>query len=199
MANVPITPRRSTTRRFHTLPDTWDAARVAAAMREWAREAGAPPKTYEWCPASARAAGLIDAGETKWEREHPRWPGNTTVYRYFGSWSAALEAAGINTDHVPRPDGTLAERVATAKRLRAAGESVRSISSVAKHVERVAWLQERSAAAGSLLQLSERTDREVRGLVVTGREAMAPFIDDIPFEIVPIKQLPAFLAASTKK
>jgi hypothetical protein len=33
--------------------------------------------------------------ESKWEREHPRWPGNTTVYRYFDSWAAALEAAGI--------------------------------------------------------------------------------------------------------
>lgn len=69
-------------------------------------------------------------------------------------------------------------------------------SSVAKHAERVAWLQERSAAAGRLLGLSERADREVRGLVVTGREVMAPFIDDIPFRIVSIEQLPTFLAAA---
>jgi hypothetical protein len=69
-------------------------------------------------------------------------------------------------------------------------------SSVAKHAERVAWLQERSAAAGGLLGLSERTDREVRGLVVTGREVMAPFIDDIPFQIVSIEQLPTFLATA---
>jgi|GEM_PF-6638271 hypothetical protein len=31
--------------------------------------------------------------ERKWEREHPRWPGNTTVYRYLDSWASALEAA----------------------------------------------------------------------------------------------------------
>ena len=33
--------------------------------------------------------------ESKWEREHPRWPGNTTVYRYYDSWASALEAAGL--------------------------------------------------------------------------------------------------------
>ena len=69
-------------------------------------------------------------------------------------------------------------------------------SSVAKHAERVAWLQERSAAAGGLLGLSERADREVLGLVVTGREVIAPFIDDIPFEIVSVEQLPTFLAVA---
>ncbi len=69
-------------------------------------------------------------------------------------------------------------------------------SSVAKHAERVAWLQERRVAAGALLGLSEGVDREVRGLVVTGREVIAPFIDEIPFEIVSVKQLPAFLAAA---
>jgi hypothetical protein len=72
-------------------------------------------------------------------------------------------------------------------------------SSVAKHAERVAWLQERSAAAGGLLGLPERDDREVRGLVVTGREVMAPFIDDIPFELVSVKRLPAFLAAAAEQ
>lgn len=71
-------------------------------------------------------------------------------------------------------------------------------SSVAKHTERVAWLQERGAAAARLLGLPE-ADHEVRGLVVTGREAMAPFIDDIPFEIVSIKQLPGFLTAAAKR
>ena len=69
-------------------------------------------------------------------------------------------------------------------------------TSAAKHTERVAWLQERSASAFELLGLSDGPEREVRGLVVTGREAMAPFIDDIPFEIVSVKQLPAFLAAA---
>lgn len=124
----PITPRRSTTRRFHAQPDTWDEERIAAALREWTREVGVPPKSYEWCPASARAAGLIGSEDSKWEREHPRWPGNTTVYRYFGSWAAALEAAGIKPVWPAGPEGSLAERVESARRMHAAGESIGSIA-----------------------------------------------------------------------
>lgn len=44
---------------------------------------------------AARSAGLMSEAESKWEREHPRWPGNTTVNRYFDSWASALEAAGL--------------------------------------------------------------------------------------------------------
>lgn len=124
----PITPRRSTTRRFHTLPDSWDEKRIAAALREWTREMGRPPKSYEWCPASARPIGLIGPEDSKWELEHPRWPGNTTVYRYFGSWAEALEAAGIKPEWPAGPEGTLAERVEAAERMKAAGESTRSIA-----------------------------------------------------------------------
>jgi len=112
----PITPRRTTTRRHHTLPDTWDEERIRVALRGWTKEVGLPPRSYEWCPAS------------KWEREHPRWPGNTTVYRYFDSWAAALESAGIRPLWPARPPGTVAERVASARRLAKDGESVRSIA-----------------------------------------------------------------------
>lgn len=63
--------------------------------------------SYEWCPASARAAGLIGPEDSKWEREHPRWPGYTTVYRYFDSWAGVLEAAGIKPVWPAGPEGTL--------------------------------------------------------------------------------------------
>ncbi|HEX5762617.1 MAG TPA: hypothetical protein VFY04_05805 [Solirubrobacterales bacterium] len=101
-----------------------------AALREWTEEVGMPPKSYEWCPSAARSAGLIGAEESKWEREHPRWPGNTTVYLHFDSWPAALEAAGIKPVWPPKPDGTLAERVEAAKRMYAAGETRRVIADV---------------------------------------------------------------------
>lgn len=99
-----------------------------AALREWTLEVGAPPKTYEWCPGAARSAGLMGPQECKWEREHPRWPGNTTVYRYFESWAAALEAAGVKPLYPRSPDGTLAERIQAARRMRAAGQSIRAIA-----------------------------------------------------------------------
>lgn len=127
-AGRPISPRRSTTRHFYTQPDSWDEERIGAAMREWTREVGAPPKSYEWCPGSARPAGLIGPEDCKWEREHPRWPGNTTVYRYFDSWAAALEAAGIKPVYPAWPEGTLVERVEAAWRMHAAGESNRAIA-----------------------------------------------------------------------
>lgn len=66
--------------------------------------------------------------ESKWEREHPRWPGNTTVYRYFDSWAEALEAAGIEPLRPAWPTGTLVERVGATRRMHAAGESNRAIA-----------------------------------------------------------------------
>ena len=87
-----------------------------------------PPRSYEWCPGSARGAGLMGPEESKWEREHPRWPGNTTVYRYFDSWAEALEAAGIKPIRPAKPEGTLAERVEAARRMHAAGEGNRAIA-----------------------------------------------------------------------
>lgn len=128
VAARPITPRRSTTRRYYTRAGTWDERRIVAALREWTLEVGAPPKTYEWCPGAARSAGLMGPQECKWEREHPRWPGNTTVYRYFESWAAALEAAGIKPRYQGSPEGTLAERVHAATRMHAAGRRIRAIA-----------------------------------------------------------------------
>jgi hypothetical protein len=71
---------------------------------------------------------LIGPEESKWEREHPRWPGNTTVYRYFDSWAGALEAAGIKPIWPARPEGTLVERIDAARSLHAKGKSNRAIA-----------------------------------------------------------------------
>lgn len=96
-------------------------------MRAWAKETGSPPRSWEWCPGSARNAGLMGEKESKWEREHPRWPGNTTVYRYFRSWADALEAADLQPFVRYEHDLPLAERVLRAQAMSAAGASASEI------------------------------------------------------------------------
>ena len=58
---------------------------VLAAIRAWARETGAPPHAKEW---------MLPGG--KWEAEYPRWPALHQVKQNFGSWNAAITAAGLD-------------------------------------------------------------------------------------------------------
>ena len=93
----------------------WTRERILEALRAWAGELGRAPRSYEWSPATARAGGFPLAGAEKWEREHPRWPHRALVCTRYGSWRAALEAAGLPTAPtlaIPRR-----ERVQTAQRL----------------------------------------------------------------------------------
>ena len=55
-------------------------------------------------------------------REHPAWPSSSCVAAHFGSWGAALEAAGLPVRRLNFGD-TSADRVAAALRLAAAGAS----------------------------------------------------------------------------
>jgi len=56
---------------------------LIALIRAWALETGAPPRVTDW------------TGENeKWDREYPRWPSRLVVTERFGSWPAALAAAG---------------------------------------------------------------------------------------------------------
>gem|GEM_PF-1628390 len=70
-------------------------------------------------------------------------------------------------------------------------------SSVTKHGERVAWLGERMPAALEQLEQLDLPDDadgwELRGLIVTERDVIAPFIDDLPFPCVSIHDLAQFL------
>lgn len=129
-------PRNRTTAWHYAPNNSWDRERIVIALKVWARETGAPPKSLDWCPSSGRSAGLTGPEPTKWELEHPRWPGSTTVYRYFESWSEALEDAGLPLwTRRRRYRSTVAERVEAAKRMHADGASTREI---ADHLE-VGW------------------------------------------------------------
>src|SRR4051812_23726934 len=94
----------------------WSGDRVLDALRTWAREEGRPPRAHEWNPARAAALGITSAGTRKWEREVERWSSLDVAVRRFGSWRAALQAAGLPS--YPPLVLPLRERVAIAQRLR---------------------------------------------------------------------------------
>lgn len=94
---------------------------MRTALLDWHNEHGRPPLSYAWAPTSNElAAQAPTEGMRRWQAEHPRWPSTTTVLRYFGSWSEALENAGLPVRRLLF-DSSLEERVAAARRLAAAG------------------------------------------------------------------------------
>ena len=102
----------------------WDADAVIAALRAWADETGAPPRSEAWSGIRPERAG---PDQRKWMREHPRWPSGSCVRAHLGSWSAALEAAGLPTRRMTFDD-PIAERVAAARRMSAAAHTVAEIA-----------------------------------------------------------------------
>lgn len=109
-------------------PGTWTPQRVLAALRDWAEEFGEPPRSYEWAVAAARNAGQENGRVRRWAAEYPRWPGTGPVIRCFGSWSAALEVAGLRGERMAPWELDLAERVAIARRLDRAGIAAAEIA-----------------------------------------------------------------------
>ncbi len=59
-------------------------AELIDLLRAWSEETGEPPRVTDWTGENA-----------KWDREYPRWPFRLAVTERFGSWPAALEAAGL--------------------------------------------------------------------------------------------------------
>ena len=102
----------------------WSAPAIVDALREWAAVTGRPPRRDEW--SGERPERASDA-QRLWMREHPRWPSSSCVTRHFGSWSAALEAAGLRARRLTFPT-TVAERVAEARALAAAGHGAPEIA-----------------------------------------------------------------------
>jgi hypothetical protein len=117
VADVPPSGYRRSVR---TVPaGTWSRDTVLQALRNWMRETGRPPKAEEWSPPTR--AGVSKRPSRPGVAAAPRWPSPTTVRRYFGSWSAALEAAGMRRESLAPWELSLGERVAAARRLFARG------------------------------------------------------------------------------
>jgi hypothetical protein len=101
----------------------WTPDLIVAAIDAWAERYGAPPAASDWNPAMARAQGRPDRAERHAAGD---WPYASTVIRYFGGWSAAIEAAGFPS----RPRGSAPSKVTgamleRARALIAAGASLR--------------------------------------------------------------------------
>jgi hypothetical protein len=79
------------------------------------------PRRIDWCGSAPERAG---SAQRKWMREHPVWPSASCVTAHFGSWS---EAAGLKARSLTF-DVPVAERVAEARRLHAAGLGIGRIA-----------------------------------------------------------------------
>jgi hypothetical protein len=68
-------------------------------------------------------------------------------------------------------------------------------ATTSKHAERISWLEARRAEALQELGLEGSAERwTVKGMFVTGRRVMAPYIKDVRFPIVALDELTAWIA-----
>jgi hypothetical protein len=109
------------------VPGRWTDEDILRALRDWTAEAGGPPRRQDW---SGQNPGQASAAQRKWMREHPYWPSSSCVASHFGSWSKALQSAGLPARSLTFDDA-VAERIQIASRMRAEGHGIRSI---AEHV-----------------------------------------------------------------
>lgn len=73
---------------------------VLSSMREWAEMFGVPPVGSDWNPRHAERQGMVWRAERLAATGRP-WPCVTLVQQNFGSWNAAIVAAGFT----PNPQG----------------------------------------------------------------------------------------------
>lgn len=124
VAARPQAPSRYRPMRHPGRPGRWEREAILEALGAWVAETGGPPRRRDW---SGELAEQASPGQRKWMGEHPRWPSSSCVASHFGSWSAALEAAGLPARRLTF-EQPAAERVATARRLSSAGQTVRQIA-----------------------------------------------------------------------
>jgi hypothetical protein len=93
----------------------WTPDRILDAIRDYADRYGHPPAAQDWNPPLAITKYRDDIAERF--HEDGCWPTATSVQYYFGSWNAAIHAAGFTplapghkySDFEPRPHGRMAE------------------------------------------------------------------------------------------
>jgi hypothetical protein len=73
----------------------WTRETIIEKIREWAAIHGAPPSAYDWCPPNADRAGSPAAEQIRATFEAGNWPGTFCVCIRFGTWNAAIKAAGF--------------------------------------------------------------------------------------------------------
>lgn len=120
----------------------WTPERVVAAVRSWAQEFGQPPTSTEWeigKPEKYAEAALAKA--RLWHEKAARfasdtYPSNDTVRRLFGSFNAALAAAGFEPRPVGRTPRELTDRQVDALRRRNGGFAA-GPSQLANHLRSV--------------------------------------------------------------
>jgi hypothetical protein len=87
------------------LRKTWDRARILNAIREWARLYGEQPGIADWNTGQLQALGNQERlARSRAARAAGIAPTHGTVIREFGSWNAAIEAAGF-TPRAPHGGG----------------------------------------------------------------------------------------------
>jgi Homing endonuclease associated repeat len=72
----------------------WTCEAIVCAIQEWAAEYGEPPAICDWNAWQSRALGDEERAR-RYEAGKGRWPCHQKVYQEFGSWNAAVEAAGF--------------------------------------------------------------------------------------------------------
>ena len=105
-------------------PRRWDRESILDSLRQWARQTGRPPRRQDWSGEHPDAAA---PAQRKWMDEHPRWPSSSCVAAHLGSWTKALQAAGLSARSLTFED-PVADRVEAAWRLAAAGYAIRAIA-----------------------------------------------------------------------
>lgn len=77
----------------------WTPERIIRAIQQFHRMYRRPPTVADWNPALARRRGKFEVA-ARYERDGC-WPSDWSVRKRFGSWNAAIRAAGLQ----PRKGG----------------------------------------------------------------------------------------------